>query len=70
MMIYCNYGCIITGTPEYGKTYTAINLLWGSYKNSNYTKYVEKSPECTNEVISKLVKHDKSLASHFQISST
>jgi len=38
---------IITGTPEYGKTYTAIKLLWEYYKKGYEPKWIkgEEEPE-------------------------
>ncbi len=38
---------IITGTPEYGKTYTAIRLLWEYYNDGYEPKWIkgEEEPE-------------------------
>jgi hypothetical protein len=57
------FRCVfITGSPEYGKTFTAIKLLWEFYKNSNYMpRYIEEGSKETNEIITKLVNQDKSL---------
>jgi hypothetical protein len=55
--------CIfITGSPEYGKTFTTIKLLWDFYNNSNYRpSYIEEGSKETTDVITKLVHQDKSL---------
>ena len=57
------YKCVfITGSAEYGKTYTAIKLLWEFYKNSNYRPmYIEEGSRETAEIIAKLVNQDESL---------
>jgi hypothetical protein len=50
----------ITGTAEYGKTYTAIKLLWEYYKSGYKPKYIEEgsSKEAT-DIIKKLINLDK-----------
>lgn len=57
--------CIfIIGSPEYGKTYTAIKLLWEYYKDGYTPKFIEEGSKETNDMISKLVNQDKSLANN------
>jgi hypothetical protein len=62
--------CIfIIGSPEYGKTHTAIKLLWEFYKNSNCKpRYIEAGSRDDDDIINKrediitkLVNQDKSL---------
>jgi hypothetical protein len=50
----------IVGTPAYGKTWTAINLLWEFYKNNNYTPMYIEGSIATDDIITKLVNQDKS----------
>jgi KaiC/GvpD/RAD55 family RecA-like ATPase len=52
---------ILTGTKEYGKTFTAIKLLWEYYKNGYEPRYVQTQYENKAEVRHKLVRIENTL---------
>jgi conflict system STAND superfamily ATPase len=57
-----DHRCVfIIGTPEYGKTFTAIKLLWEYYKDGHITQYIDEGSEKASDIINKLGNLDKSL---------
>ena len=53
----------ITGPPQYGKKFTAINLLWEYYNNEYKPKYIQESSELDN-IIERLNDEDKNLTNN------
>jgi CTP:molybdopterin cytidylyltransferase MocA len=53
----------ITGTAEYGKTYTSVNLLWQYYKDDDHyiPMYIEEGSKDSPDIIKKLVEQNKIL---------
>lgn len=50
--ILTNSRCVfITGSPEYGKTYTAIKFLWEYYNTEHIPKFINKGSKEANYVI-------------------
>jgi hypothetical protein len=61
------FKCVfITGSPEYGKTYTSINLLWEYYKNDNHyiPMYVEEGSKDSTDIIRKLSELNEIIKHH------
>jgi Novel STAND NTPase 3 len=54
----------ITGTKEYGKTYTAIKLLWEYYKNGYEPRYIWERSEESSQIIERLVSLSDRLRHH------
>jgi hypothetical protein len=56
--------CILIGTAEYGKTYTAIKLLWEYFKKDYVPNYVDEGSKKATNMIEKLAPLDEDLKSN------